>query len=156
MTMNDQTESQEIKLIENLISHHLSALELVKDCETKLIHKELRGICKRIEKSYDKEISELRKYLKKWYEKDYEGETAKRYQRILKELRPLKGQDFEMIFMEQLAEDHLEILNMLENDCKINFHKELLELCRNMHEEEDRESQQLEAWLANWYRIYPQ
>lgn len=139
----------EIRFMQNMIDHHAMAIMMAQVCIQKAVHGgELQQMCQSIIASQSSEIQKMQGWLNAWYGTSY---TPNPSNAGMQKLDRLTGAEFEIEFMQEMAEHHAEAIGEA-TDCLLRaYHKELRDLCENIIKAQATEVNLMRTWLCQWY-----
>lgn len=143
----------ELGFLEKILKSHLANLSLEADCEGKLVHDELKDLCRRMKAVQEKEADVLRGWIDEWCGARPNEILSLRYQAMIRELASLSGREYEKLFLEHLTDNLSETLEFMEGRCSEKFHAELFEYCQEAHDQLNSDYELMAVWLCEWYNI---
>lgn len=148
-----ETAKFETDFMQTMIDHHNMASEMAKVCLQKATHDELRTMCQNIIDSQTKEIQEMQSWLASWYQIDHQPMMMQNNQQMMNELNAASGADFEMMFLKMMIEHHTTAIQEATPCVQRAEHQELKDLCQNIITSQQKEIDQMQTWLAQWYNV---
>ena len=143
----------EIKFLQDMIDHHVMAVETAELCVARAVHEELRQLCEEIIAAQSAEIEQMQRWLRQWYGISYQPQMKPGDQREVERLASLSGAEFEIAFMEMMIEHHQAAIREAEECLRRAYHAQLRRLCENIIETQSAEIEQMQRWLCEWYGI---
>lgn len=144
----------ETDFMQMMIDHHNLAREMATICLQKASHDELRNMCQSVIDMQGKEIQDMQTWLSSWYQITKEPMLPPEGQQQLDQLNAASnGEEFERMFMPMLIEHHTMALERATPCVDRAEHGDLKNLCENIISSQQKEIEQLQAWLAEWYNV---
>lgn len=141
----------EIKFLQDMIDHHVMAVETAELCVARAVHEELRQLCEEIIAAQSAEIEQMQRWLRQWYGISYQPQMKPGDQREVERLASLSGAEFEIAFMEMMIKHHEKAIKEARRCLAKAAHPELREMCEDIIATQSAEIAQMEAWLCQWY-----
>lgn len=141
----------EVDFLTSMIDHHFMAVMMGETCQDKAVHKELRKLCKRIETTQSREIRLMQRWLRKWYDIQYEPQMTEEMEQQLAEMESLDGAEYEIAFLTHMIEHHEGALEESAECVEHAYHEELVELCMEIAMAQSQEIELMQDWLCDWY-----
>lgn len=141
--------------MKGMIDHHHMAVEMSQLCVSKAVHSQLRSLCRQMIEAQQREIRELRGWLRDWYGTDHEPMMSPEDQRHLEHLASLSGAHFEMEFMKMMIPHHLTAVRR-SSQCvqrASHEHDKLEDMCEMMIEDQVDEVRRMKHWLCDWHHV---
>lgn len=146
-----ETAEFEIEFMKEMINHHAAAVVEGALCVKKAIHAELRDMCEQIIVDQTREIREMQSWLWDWYGIRYRPHIMPEDRQMIRHLAMLKGEAFEIEFMEMMIMHHSMAIEMAQTCVAEAYHEELIGLCQNIIVTQSAEIEQMQMWLCEWY-----
>jgi uncharacterized protein (DUF305 family) len=141
----------DVRFMTHMIDHHAMAVQMAQVCERRAVHGQLRGLCASIATSQQREIRQMRTWLRAWYHTDHAPMMMPGMGRQMGLLRQFSGRMFEIHFMNMMIPHHEEAVRDGRTCVNRADHRELRRLCRNIIRTQTAEIRQMRGWLCAWY-----
>jgi uncharacterized protein (DUF305 family) len=121
--------SSEESFIVAMIPHHQEAVDVAKVVVAKTENKELKVVAQAIVDVQNKEIAQLKGWLKAWYP----ASTLKSdYTPMMRDLTKLSGHDLDDAFVEGMIKHHESAIHMAEDVLEISQRSEIVKIAKNI------------------------
>ena len=144
----------EVRFLEQMIDHHLMAVEMGKECGAKATHQELKDLCQTIGSGQSAEITTMRSWLQNWYGITYAGKPMA-MKGMDMSLSSMQGSVYEIGFLRGMAQHHKMAVRMGRECVTRAKHAELKTMCRTIVATQTEEIGRMQAWLCQWYQKCP-
>lgn len=146
------TAKYEIRFMEDMIDHHMMAINMAELCLAKAVHPELQTLCQQIITAQQSEIDTLQGWLRDWYHVRYEpAPMSPADQNMMDRLATLNGAEFEIAFMTQMIKHHRRAIVESSVCLQRAYHDDLVSLCEDIIAAQSAEIVQMRTWLCEWY-----
>ncbi len=146
------TAKYEISFMEDMIDHHMMAIQMAELCLAKAVHPELETLCQQIITAQQSEIDTLQGWLRDWYDARYEpAPMSLADQNMMDRLAALNGTEFEIAFMTQMIKHHRRAIVESSVCLKRAYHDDLVSMCEDIIAAQSAEIVQMRTWLCEWY-----
>ncbi|MHB1133223.1 MAG: DUF305 domain-containing protein [Chloroflexota bacterium] len=139
----------EVRFMQDMIEHHMMAVEMAEMCVEEAVHPELVTLCQSIVDAQMMEIAEMQTWLMDWYGIDYMPEM--RMTGEMKHMMMLEGAAFEEHFLKMMIRHHWGAIIEAGHAVERSYHSELVELGQNIIASQSQEIEQMRTWLRDWY-----
>ncbi|MHB1131620.1 MAG: DUF305 domain-containing protein [Chloroflexota bacterium] len=139
----------EVRFMEDMIEHHMMAVEMAEMCVDKAVHPELASLCQNIISAQMMEIEEMRTWLMDWYGIDYLPEMKVTGEMMHMEM--MEGAAFEEHFLKMMIRHHWGAIVEARHAVDRSYHTELRQLGENIIPSQSQEIEQMRTWLRVWY-----
>jgi uncharacterized protein (DUF305 family) len=159
----------EIAFMSMMIPHHQDAVDMANLVADRAQHAELKAMAGQIIDAQSREIADMRRWLKEWYNTEPQtgmmpgmGEMMPGMGEMMPgmpmhmdiaELAKLQGDEFDQAFLLQMRMHHHMALMMSQSVPTQATHAELQTLGADILRTQAAEIQQFETWLKTWYNI---
>jgi uncharacterized protein (DUF305 family) len=150
----EHAERFEIRFMQDMSDHHLSAIEEGNLCVRKATRDELKEMCRQIISDQAHEIEKIQDWLEEWYGISYTPQLRDDDERMIEAMKLLEGHNFNIVFMEMMINHHRQAILMSTDALVVAFHHKLLDLARHMIGLQADEARQFRAWLDDWYGVH--
>lgn len=147
----------DLQFMDTMIVHHQGAVDMAKLAETRAEHKELKDLAASIIYDQEKEIGKMSEWRDKWFAEktkainmEFPGMSHGMGGTDLKKLGSLKGNEFDIAFIEQMIPHHEGAVEMAKDLQKQDTHAELKELAGDIIKAQEAEIRQMREWLGKW------
>jgi uncharacterized protein (DUF305 family) len=131
-------------------------IEMARDCVQKVIHEELKILCRTIASDQEKESGTMRSWRTSWYGGQPASEPMPgmmtKHHGMMAEMKAFSGAAYETRFMNEMSKHHRQDLKDSKPCLDRAIHPELKNLCTKMTEKQQREIGQMHTWLCNWHK----
>ncbi len=146
------TAKYEIRFMEDMIDHHMMAINMAELYLAKAVHPELQTLCQQIITAQQSEIDTLQGWLRDWYDVRYEpAAMSPADQNMMDRLATLSGAEFEIAFMTQMIKHHRRAIVESSVCLQRAYHDDLVSLCEDIIAAQSAEIVQMRTWLCEWY-----
>ncbi|HLZ36639.1 MAG TPA: DUF305 domain-containing protein [Mycobacteriales bacterium] len=145
------TAPYDVRFMTNMIDHHAMAVQMAQVCQRRAVHGQLRGLCVTISASQQREIRQMRTWLRAWYRTDHAPMMMPGMGQQMRRLGQFSGRMFEIHFMNMMIPHHQEAVRDARTCVNRADHRELRQLCRNIIRTQTAEIRQMRGWLCAWY-----
>jgi uncharacterized protein (DUF305 family) len=135
----------------NMIDHHTMAVEMGEMCVEKATHEDLRDLCEEIIETQSEESETMQGWLEGWYSVSYEPQMSPGEIRQMERLASLSGSEFEIKFMQDMAQHHKIAIQNAERCVNRTYHDDLMNLCEGIIGTQESEIEEMRTWLCEWY-----
>lgn len=145
----------EVRFMKGMIDHHHMAVEMSELCVSRATHSQLRSLCRQMSTAQQREIRELRGWLRHWYGMDHEPMMSPEEEQQLERLASLRGAEFEKEFMKMMIQHHLTAVRRSAQcvERASNEHDKLEDMCEMMIEDQVDEVRRMKHWLCDWHHV---
>lgn len=151
---DQSTAKYEVRFMEEMIEHHMMAIDMGKICLDKAVHQELRSLCQGIISAQQQEILNLQQWLAQWYGvANYQPEMSPGQMKQMEKLSMLNNSEFEITFMEEMIKHHKKAIVKASQCIDRAYHEALQDMCTNIVTTQLAEIQKMQEWLCTWYGI---
>lgn len=146
----------EIKFMQQMIAHHMSAIDMAKLVPTNTKRPELLKLSQDIISAQDKEISDMTGWLASWYSAkpladmmsapgmmDMMGQMDK--------LKAARDAEFDKMFLSMMIEHHSNAVSMASLVPQKTQRPELLKLSQDIIKSQSVEIEQMKSWQKTWF-----
>ncbi len=150
----------ETKFMQEMIAHHMSAIDMAKLVPTNTKRPELLKLSQDIISAQNKEISDMTGWLASWYSAkpladmtsapgmmDMMGQMDK--------LKAARDAEFDKMFLSMMIEHHSNAVSMASLVPQKTQRPELLKLSQDIISAQNKEISDMTGWLASWYSAKP-
>ncbi len=146
----------EIAFLEMMISHHESAIMMAQLVPTRATHPELKTLAQNIVTSQQREIAQMRGWLRDWYGiANPPAMPMAGMDQMMAAMQQLTGAEFERAFLMMMPMHHMGASGMAALAPGRATHPELLQLARNIVTSQGQEIEQMRGWAMAWYGFDP-
>lgn len=145
-TSDDHSSSTEESFIVGMIPHHQEAVNAAKVIVAKTQNSELKKIAQAIIDAQNKEIGELKGWLKTWYPA---STLNPQYMPMMRDLTKLSGHDLDDAFMEDMIKHHEGAIHMAEDVLEISQRAEIVTTAKNIISSQESEIATFKKMLAD-------
>lgn len=147
MNMSKERTSADVDrdFINNMIAHHLGAIEMAKQAQVKSPREEVKTIAKAIIQVQQKEVDQLYVWKKDWYK-----DEAKVVVPTVEDLGA-GNNEFDLAFINAMIPHHKEGIKMAEDIMKVSTRQEILSLADSIKTTQVKEVQKMEEWRTQWF-----
>jgi uncharacterized protein (DUF305 family) len=131
-----QTASDQ-SFLEHMIPHHQEAVDTAKQVLARgATTPEIKTLAENIVASQEKEVTDMKRWYKTWYKKEY---VAQGYTPMMRDLSTLSGKDLDRAFLEDMIEHHLAALTKTQEAAAFLQQAETKELSKVIAETQSNE-----------------
>ena len=141
----------ETRFMQDMIDHHLMAVDMGKLCPTRVSHQELRALCANVVTTQGAEIAQVQGWLKSWYGVAKSPTLSTRDADMLRALASKVGSAFEIAWMEEMIPHHHMAIMMAQHLLPLATHSELKAFAQGVVTNQTAEVTLMGGWLASWY-----
>jgi uncharacterized protein (DUF305 family) len=145
----------EQSLLQQMIQHHRSGIEMAKLATQQTKRTELRDFARKMIPSQEQEIDKMSGWLKSWYNaspKEVANEAANKEMKMhMSMFSGKRDADFDKAFLEMMPKHHHGAVEMSEQAEKKATHPELKQLAAKMAKDQQNEIQQMKNWAQAWF-----
>ncbi len=154
----------EVRFLEQMIDHHMMAVEMGKECGTSATHQELKDLCQGIASGQTAEITTMKGWLQSWYKIDYIGKpmamkgmgsSMSSMKGMGASMSGMKGREYEIAFLQGMKQHHRMAVRMARECQSRAKHPELKAMCLAIVSTQTKEVEQMQTWLCEWYQKCP-
>lgn len=147
----------DLQFLDTMIAHHQGAVDMAKPALDKAQHQELKKMAKNIVADQEREIAEMKKYREQWFagkpaamNMDMAGMRDSMKGMDMKKLNAATGNDFDVMFLEQMTPHHLGAVIMAKEALQKSEHAETKTLANQIIKSQEAEVKQMNEWRAKW------
>jgi uncharacterized protein (DUF305 family) len=142
----------EREFLVEMIGHHTMAVEMAEMAQEKATHQELKDMADDIVRTQTAEIRQMRGWLRSWYGRRVdEDEMDMDDHEDMQMLEEATGPEFEVRFMAMMSVHHAQAVERATAVRKSRIHPQVRRLTRDIISAQEREIDQLQEWLVDWY-----
>jgi uncharacterized protein (DUF305 family) len=151
----DQATRQfEVRFMDEMIEHHMMAVQMGTICLDKAVHQELRAMCQEIVTTQQAEIATMRGWLATWYGMTHQAHDMPPGHHVrMEKLAMLSNAEFEIAFMREMIRHHRMAVVKASQCIARAYHEQLQDMCSDIVTAQLAEIRQMEEWLCQWYGI---
>lgn len=139
--------------LQNMIRHHVGALELSRLALRKARHSELRHFAQRVIDTQSRQNKQFGIWLRDWYNASAQPIAVPMDQNNVNRLRSLSGCQFEIQYMQMMIVHHQQAVQMADIAQQKAAHAELKVAASKIAASQSGEIDRLHHWLSAWYGI---
>lgn len=153
---NDNTtaSSSEVdkEFINNMIEHHMGAITMAKEAQTKSERNEITQLASNIITAQEKEIDMMYMWKKDWYNDTEQVQTsmAGNSMSMMKDLGEADA-EFDLRFINAMVTHHEGAIDMANKILATTQRQEIKTLADNIIKDQAKEIEQMNAWKKTWY-----
>lgn len=148
------TSQYEVHFMQEMIGHHMMAVDMGNICLAKAAHQELRALCQKIITVQQEEISTMQQWLAEWYGiSNFQPQMNPGQQTQLEKLSMLNNAEFEIEFMQKMIRHHKMAVVKGSQCIEHTYHQDLQDMCAGIVSGQLAEIQQMQEWLCTWYGV---
>ena len=136
-----------------MIDHHQMAVEMSAACLTKQIRPQLKALCAAINRSQKDEIETMQNWLLDWYGIQYAPILSSADQQMLATVSALDGDQFSMMFMENMIIHHWGAVINAGPAVDRAWHDDLDHLAQKIIKSQTTEIKLMQHWLCEWHHV---
>lgn len=147
----------DLQFLDTMIAHHQGAVDMARPALDKAQHQELKTMAKSIVSDQKREIAEMKRYREQWFggkpqamNMDMAGMRDSMKGMDMKKLNAATGNDFDVMFLEQMTPHHLGAVVMAKEALQKAEHQEIKTLASQIIKSQEAEIKQMNEWLAKW------
>ena len=145
------TARYEVEFLSGMIDHHAMAVHMSEMCVDKAVHEELRSLCEQIIAAQTSEIETMQSWLQDWYGVTHEPSMPPGHMQRMERMSAMEPAELEVEFMEMMIRHHRQAIREASGCVDRAYHDELVDLCQNIIETQDAETEMMQTWLCEWY-----
>lgn len=146
----------EVAFLKLMIPHHESAVMMAQLVPSRATHPELKALAQEIITSQQREITQMRGWLRDWYGiANPPAMPLAGMDPMMAAMRQLTGAEFERAFLMMMPMHHMGASGMAALAPGRATRPELLQLARNIVTSQGREIEQMRRWALAWYGFDP-
>lgn len=151
--MGSMSVASESEFLAEMIPHHDEAISSAKVLKAGTDRKEMKTFADEIIKTQQREVDDMRAWLKRWYP---DVKVSDNYEAMMRsDLDSLEGDDLDQAFLEDMSSHHMMAVHMsrslLEQD--LVKHDEVDTLARSIRDSQMREISMMQDWLSDWFDV---
>ena len=142
--------NSEYDFLLHMIPHHEEAVFTAGILKENTEREEMKKFAEDIIKTQSEEIAQMTTWLAAWYpEKDHDID----YRPMMRELENLKGEELDLVFLEDMIPHHMEAVMMSQQLIfqSLAEHEEVLSLAINIRNNQRNEIHMMMNWMSQWY-----
>lgn len=136
-----------------MIDHHQMAAEMSAVCLSKQVRPQLKALCASINKSQKEEIQTMQDWLLDWYGIQYAPILSSADQQMLANVSALDGDQFSMMFMENMIIHHWGAVINAGPAVDRSWHDDLDHLAQKIIKSQTAEIKLMQHWLCEWHHV---
>lgn len=148
MDLGEYDKKYDLKFIDKMIAHHLSAIDMANQTINYTKRPEAKLLSENIISIQSKEVEMMYEYKKKWYNNttkiDFKEEKIN-----LGEF----DEYFDMRFVNAMLDHHYNAINLARDAQRKSQRNEILNLAKDIVENQTKESILLENYRSQWYQV---
>ena len=154
---NAASQPYDLQFLDTMIAHHQGAVDMAKPALDKAQHQELKTMAKNIVADQEREIAEMKRYREQWFagkpqaiNMEMTGMRDSMKGMDMKKLNAQTGNDFDVMFLEQMTPHHLGAVVMAKEALQKSEHREIKTLANQIIKSQEAEIKQMNDWRAKW------
>lgn len=147
----------DLQFLDTMIPHHQGAVDMARPAVERAQHTELREFARRIIADQEREIAEMRRIRERYYagkpeamNMEMPGMTDSMRGMDMKALNAATGNDFDVMFLEQMIPHHDGAVVMSRDGLGKLEHAEIKTLANQIITSQQREVAQMNSWRKAW------
>ncbi|HEX8251156.1 MAG TPA: DUF305 domain-containing protein [Pyrinomonadaceae bacterium] len=147
----------DLQFLDTMIAHHQGAVEMSKPVEAKAGRAELKTLAKNIIADQEKEIAQMKKWREEWFaalppaiNMEMAGMQDSMKGMDMKKLESLKGNEFDLEFINQMTPHHGGAVIMAKEALRKSQKEEIKTLANAIIKAQEAEIKQMKDWQASW------
>ncbi len=142
--------------LQMMIEHHKSGVKMADMALEKAKHAEIKDFATKMKATQTEEIGTMTTWLDKWYQTKpskaaLPDDSKMMMDKTMKTSMALEGDDFDKMFLTQMAMHHNEAIKMSELEIQKGTQQEAKEFAGKIAKDQQSEVQQLRGWKKSWY-----
>lgn len=154
---NAASQPFDLQLIDTMIVHHQSALDMARPATTKAQHAELRLFAGKIVEDQQREIAELRRLREQRFagrpeavNMEMAGMKGSMQDMDMNKLNTLTGNEFDLAFLDMMTPHHAGATAMAREALQRAELPEVKRIAQNIIGAQEKEIAQMNKWKASW------
>lgn len=143
---DDRSASSEEWFITGMIPHHQEAVDAAKIIVAKTQNQELKKVAQAIIDAQNKEITQLKGWMKAWYPNSMIKTES---MPMMRDLTKLSGHELDDAFMEDMIKHHEEAIHMAKDVLEISQRSEIMTIAKDIISSQTSEIAMFKKMLAN-------
>ncbi|MEO5617774.1 MAG: DUF305 domain-containing protein [Candidatus Eisenbacteria bacterium] len=140
----------DLRFIDNMTTHHQSAIDMARAAEATLTHPETKEFARQIIADQTKEIDQMKAWRDAWYE----GAPSAKSDKIpgMDMQHEMGGGDSDISFIEMMIPHHQGAIEMAKAALQQAKRPEIKQLAQSIIMAQDAEIQRMNGWKAAWQK----
>lgn len=139
----------EAQFLESMLKHHQSGLEVAELAVERAQVSYVKDFCQKLQRGHQQEINYLVNHLSRFHQSEVVPESDKKYTAEIDELKKTSDKEFDQKFLQMMIGHHRDMIEMIKNQDKSDFHQEIKELLSDVVNQQSREIGDMEYYLKN-------
>jgi uncharacterized protein (DUF305 family) len=148
----------DVTFTQNMIPHHQQAIEMAKLAESHTDRPELRTLADNITASQGQEVTQLQGWLQSWGKPETPAGMAHGGMEMpgtmseadMSRLMESTGTDFDLAFVEMMAEHHQGAIDMAKTELNEGSLPEVTQFAQKVIDDQQAEIDKLQQWKTDW------